>query len=164
MNLDFLQLDLRDRIGIYADWALQIRTLIFFLRSNSIDCQFDGKLFLTTANMSNMPRGIFFRRSIHRRFSVIDSKNVALGHFLRLDLPRACLVYEGSQMTIDVPLRRLMCQVHQLTLLDTTTRHLAFKMQALIDKDRSSSSRCSLEFMSHRLCTRAHARICFTKG
>ncbi|EFN71815.1 hypothetical protein EAG_07566 [Camponotus floridanus] len=39
-------------------------------------------------------------------------------HFL-LDLPRTCFVYKVIRTTIDVPLWRLICQVHQLALLDT---------------------------------------------
>lgn len=35
-----------------------------------------------------------------------------LGRFLRLDLPRACFVYEVAEMAMDAPLWGLICQVH----------------------------------------------------
>lgn len=71
------------------------------------------KTFLTTANINNTSRKLLQPEFLSLTHYYVLGKRSEL-RFLRPDLPRACLVYEVTQTTIDVPVWRLICQAHQL--------------------------------------------------
>lgn len=115
--------------------------------------------FLIMVNINNMFRK-FLRQRFYHWFIIKYSVNVA-SRFLRPDLPRACLVYEVTRTTIDVLVWTLICQVHQLTLLDTSvTAPSTIKGRHWLTKIAYHSLLARARVTSIITC----ARICLVKG